>query len=319
MKNKKNIVLLAILLVLIVAAYFAFQKSKQKISIQVNEKEFTVSDTASITKIFISTKDGKNTLLERNGSEWLLNKKYKVRKELLDEILYTFNAIRIQKTVNANARNNVIKEIATQGIKVEIYIQDKLNKVFYIGGPTLDNIGTYFIMEGSEDPYVVHIPTFNGYLSSRFDLKETDIRSKMVFGSSSNSIKEIEITHFSNPNENLKLIDDVSVVNINGITEPDTATLNRIMNSFSNITLENFVDDKNNRLADSLSVITPTHEIKVTDMNAAFSNSIIIFENTDNVDRMFALLGTNKEVVTIQRGQFAPLLFKKSDFIRKKK
>jgi hypothetical protein len=319
MKNKKNIVLLAILLVLIVAAYFAFQKSKQKISIQVNEKEFTVSDTASITKIFISTKDGKNTLLERNGSEWLLNKKYKVRKELLDEILYTFNAIRIQKTVNANARNNVIKEIATQGIKVEIYIQDKLNKVFYIGGPTLDNIGTYFIMEGSEDPYVVHIPTFNGYLSSRFDLKETDIRSKMVFGSSSNSIKEIEITHFSNPNENLKLINDVSVVNINGITEPDTATLNRIMNSFSNITLENFVDDKNNRLADSLSVITPTHEIKVTDMNAAFSNSIIIFENTDNVDRMFALLGTNKEVVTIQRGQFAPLLFKKSDFIRKKK
>jgi hypothetical protein len=319
MKNKKLIVLIVIALILAVAAYFAFDKSQRKISIKVNETEFSVSDTASISKIFISTKDGKNTLLERKPNGWLLNKKYKVRKELLEEILYTLYSIRIQKTVNQNARNNIIKEIATQGIKVEVYIADNLNKVFYIGGPTLDNMGTHFIMEGSENPYVVHIPGFNGYLSTRFDLKETDMRSKVLFSSSANSIKEIEINHIANQNESFKLINDVSSITIEGIAEPDTAMVNRIMNSFENITIENYIVDKDSRIADSLSVISPTHEIKLTDMNKDFSNSVLLYSNTDNVDRMMALIGAEREVVTVQRGQFNHLMVKKSDFIRKKR
>jgi hypothetical protein len=37
------------------------------------------------------------------------------------------------------------------------------------------------MLEGAKEPYVVHIPGFNGYLSSRFHCRESDWRDKNIF------------------------------------------------------------------------------------------------------------------------------------------
>ena len=60
------------------------------------------------------------------------------------------------------AFNNVIKQIATSGTKVEIYQgKDKPSKTYYIGGATLDHQGTYMILETegvkSSVPFIMYI------------------------------------------------------------------------------------------------------------------------------------------------------------------
>ena len=67
--------------------------------------------------------------------------------------------------------NSVIKTLASEGVKVELYTQNKkLYKTFYIGGETADFLGTYMIMEGAKKAYVIHIPGFNGFLTPRFNI-----------------------------------------------------------------------------------------------------------------------------------------------------
>ena len=54
-------------------------------------------------------------------------------------------------------------------------------KTIYIGGETADQLGTYMMISGAKEPYIVHIPGFNGYLSSRFLCKKEAWRSKKIF------------------------------------------------------------------------------------------------------------------------------------------
>ena len=48
------------------------------------ERNFAVKDISRLQKIFIAQRDGETTLLEKKGSEWLYNGKYKARPNAMD-------------------------------------------------------------------------------------------------------------------------------------------------------------------------------------------------------------------------------------------
>ena len=64
----------------------------------------------------------------------------------------------------------MVKSLASEGIKVELYDRkgEKI-KAYYVGGATPDERGTYMIMENAEEPYVAHIPSWEGNLRFRFN------------------------------------------------------------------------------------------------------------------------------------------------------
>ena len=97
--------------------------------------------------------------MNRNEKNWVVNNKYEVRKDAINTILTTINQIRIQRPVSKNAFDNVIKNLATTGVKIEIYTnQETPNKTYTIGSSTSNHLGTYMFLSGSEIPFITHIP-----------------------------------------------------------------------------------------------------------------------------------------------------------------
>ena len=78
MKNNKTLLILFILLAGI-SIFFIYRTKYSTVKDEL--KNFSVSDTASITKIFLADKAGKSLTLSRgNDKVWVLNDKYSPRR-----------------------------------------------------------------------------------------------------------------------------------------------------------------------------------------------------------------------------------------------
>ena len=124
--HKKKFVFFVLLVVIIFYLY-----NDKKISSNINSNMFAVEDTSCISKIFLADRNGTSILLEKNKNNWILNKKYDVKKSSINFLLSTIKDIRVHKSVPINATNNIIKDIATNGIKVEIYSNKKINLIIH--------------------------------------------------------------------------------------------------------------------------------------------------------------------------------------------
>tara|TARA_B110000285_G_scaffold235415_2_gene316992 strand:- start:1498 stop:2535 length:1038 start_codon:yes stop_codon:yes gene_type:complete len=169
--------------------------------------DFAVKDTASVSRIFIADKDGGQALLERQQGEryWLLNGKHKARKDAVDLLLKTFKRVAVQRPVSEAEKDNVNRLLAGRAKKVEIYQGgDRPVKTWYIGTATQSHTGTYMVlgdgqMGVAEEPFVLHMEGFTGFLSTRFFTEEVDWRYTGMFDFPSSSLRMVEVVYHETP------------------------------------------------------------------------------------------------------------------------
>jgi hypothetical protein len=100
------------------------------------------------------------------------------------------------------AEANMIRNLSTTGVKVEIdNKKDEIMKTYYVGGSTKDSYGTYMIMEGAEEPFVVHDPNFRGMLRGKYLKGDDDWKDLKVFGE---TVEEIESASVEYPKQKNK-------------------------------------------------------------------------------------------------------------------
>ncbi|HRV51450.1 MAG: DUF4340 domain-containing protein [Bacteroidetes bacterium] len=202
--NQNRILLLVAVLLISVAGYFYFNSTSGTIKKEL--RDFAVKDTAAITKIFIADKKGNQATLERKSSAlWTINGKYPARQDAINTLLTTMKLIEVRSPVGKAALNNIIKELSATGTKVEIYEGDKKIKTYYVGGPTQDMLGTYMYLENSTVPFVIHIPGFNGYLSTRYFADATDWRSRVIFNYGEGQIQFVKVTNNDEPDNSFRI------------------------------------------------------------------------------------------------------------------
>jgi hypothetical protein len=196
MKNKKNLLLLVLALVLSGATFGYFQY-KRSTNLNGYDFEFAVKDTASVHKIFLADRQGRKVTLTRESvSEWKVNGTYRARKDAVDNLLNTIARVELMYRLPRNAVQNVVKDIASEGRKVEIY--DKNNKrlkSYYVGGSDADGYGTNMMMDGSNEPYVTHIPSFVGNLRVRYFTEVLDWRDRYLFRLSPEEIQAVSVDY----------------------------------------------------------------------------------------------------------------------------
>jgi len=192
MKNKYLYIILLILLA--ITSYYVVNNSNTTIKGEFSN--FAFADTASITKIFIVDKTGEQVILERNKGYWKVNNKYRVRVDAIDMLLKTIKDVEVKAPVSKAAMKTQIKHIAVKSVKVEIYAGgNKPAKVYYVGGATDDNQGTYMLIENSTKPYIVHVPGFFGYLSTRYFTEEKLWRQSWIFRSNYADIASVSLDY----------------------------------------------------------------------------------------------------------------------------
>jgi len=251
--------------IVLIGALIWFLSTDKKSTISV-ENNFAVIDTASVSKIFIADRNGTTITLNRSERNWVVNSKYGVRKDAIKTILTTINQIKIQRPVTKNAFDNVVKNLATTGIKIEIYTNQEIpNKTYTIGSSTKDHLGTYMLLAGSKAPFVVHIPSFNGFLSPRYGIQgnrisEKDWRSTNIFSLKSDDITRVIINHIQQPEKSFSLTtSSMTLLNNSGneVSFNQESAL-QLLNEFKLLNCESYNGNK-----ERIEFSTPMHELIV--------------------------------------------------------
>src|SRR6185295_9205473 len=167
-------------------------------------KDFAVEDTASITKIFIADKFGHASAVERVApGKWTVNGKYPAREEAINTLLLTMKNMEVRSPVAKAAYNTIMKELASRGRKVEIYQNGELSKTYYVGSATQDQLGTFMFLENSSVPFVLFIPGFDGYLTTRYILDEEEWKEHLILDLSIENIASVTSQDLEQPENSI--------------------------------------------------------------------------------------------------------------------
>jgi hypothetical protein len=197
--KKSSVIILAILISLAGLSIYIYKNKNKTSTIDKEASDFRYKDTGSIDKIFLADKEGKQVLVERTSEGWMLDGKFHVRPDVIDLLLYTIRMVEVKSPVSKNGKNSVIKIMSAKSTKIEIYSKGKKVKQYFVGHPTQDHTGTYMILtnletgENYEEPFITHIPGFDGFLSTRYNTEEIDWRDRLIINFRPPQIKQIKL------------------------------------------------------------------------------------------------------------------------------
>jgi hypothetical protein len=333
---KKNKIILVILLILVIAAAALVLTNKTS-TLRTSESAFAIKDTASVTKIFIADKNNNEILLVKDTSgSWLVNGS-KAMPAKVTSFLKTLMDLEVRNPVPLIARNNVITRMAAIAKKVEIcqvqpminlfnviklFPREKLVKTYYVGDVTQDNQGTFMLMEGAEEPYVVHIPGFRGFIAARYSALEYEWRDYTVFHAGIGEIRSVKVEFPAEPQQSyvLEVGEDRSVTlaglfDRQPVQDYDTIRVLNFMTAFQDIRYESLLNDQIDRsVIDSVSATIPRIIITLTTRNNFISTIKIFYKKgfgalyqadgaalePFDLDRAYALVNEDKDFVLIQ-------------------
>lgn len=325
----------------LVAVILVLNNSKGTLRSEVGN--FAIDDTASVTKIYMADMQGNEVLLrEEQPGSWSLNDTIKARKEGVELLLTTMSRLAVKAPVSKATYNTVISRLASSSVKVEIYQivprinlfnlvkffpREKLTKVYYVGTATPDNMGSFMLMEGSDTPFVVYLPGFKGYVSARFTAFTSDWRDHTIFGKKPAQISSIQVEFPQTPKESFRIDKygdyDVKLTQLSTgkvFDGFDTTRVIDFINAYRNIRFEESFQQVTQHYKDSITSQAPINIIQLIDNNGNTQKvitfrraNIVMQEDLDgnllpyDVNRLYALLPKNKELLLVQYFVFDPI------------
>lgn len=349
-KMKKNRIFLLIVLFLAVLATVLFLTQADK-TFNSSQSDFSVKDTASVSKIFMSDKNNNMVTLSREpDGRWMVNDNYLASKFNLDMLLQTLHNLAVKEPVPLAAHNNVIRELAVNAVKVEIYQEvyridlvntirlfphEKLTKVFYVGGATQSNRGSYMLMENSSTPFVIFMPGFRGFVSPRFTPMVNAWRDYTIFKKELSQIASVQVEIPIKDNESYMITNNpdhtvslYSYPDMQSVPGFDTLAALNFLTGFRNLNFEAILSDLDAAKKDSILASTPFTIITLTD-SAGIRKTIKTFfkegyrdvdlnghEIRYDLDRFYALVNDGEDFVLAQYFAFDRVLRPRSFFTK---
>ncbi|MCW5923725.1 MAG: DUF4340 domain-containing protein [Saprospiraceae bacterium] len=318
---KRTLLLTALFVLLGVGAWVALNKKSQTGSRNAWDMQFAVPNTGDIHKIFLADRKGRTALLERNGDHWTYNGKARARPSAISTLLETIAKVNVMYVPTKASEKTMVKSLAGEGIKVEIYNKaGKLLKSYYVGGVTSNELGTYMMMEGSDQPYVTHIPSFVGQLRVRYLLGDDDWMDRTIFSEKPADIQAISVEYPQQRSESFLLEKtDEATYTVKPFFSATPANKNPLRKgvpeayllAFENKGAEGY--ETNNPLRDSVTALVPFAIVTVKKTDG--EEKQVRFwpvevqqtpEGMPYVHRYFAEVNQNSFLL-IQEGVFAPV------------
>ncbi|MEE2931529.1 MAG: DUF4340 domain-containing protein [Bacteroidota bacterium] len=282
------------------------------------KQDFSIKEMEHINKIVLSDKKGNQIKLNKEKKTWYINDNYQVRDDAIKTLLNTIDKIQLKRTVPQSKLNSVIKNLATQGVKIDIYTNNKNpEKTYIIGGNTADHLGTYMILEDSKEPVIMHIPGFHGFLSPRYGIQANQLnlntwRDTKIFAIDADDIKNISIYHFKHPEKSFIVsTSPYTLKDSNNNTVPsNNKNIIRFLNCFSRLNCQSFskLEKSNEKDMSPLYQLIINHNTK-TDTLLMYSREVELdtLSQKPNLETMYATLNDG-EFMIIQSYVFNKVL-----------
>lgn len=319
-KKQQNIIIISVIVLLSLLLFWLMKSEKN----QAEAYNFAVADTSSISKIFIADMTGNSISLDRIDNVWQINNTYKVQNRTMKVILRTIKDISVQRPVAESAYNKVIADLATNGVKVELYQnnEQKPAKTYTIGSNTADHLGTYMLLEDAEQPYIMHIPGFNGVLGPRYGLQghivnSTIWRDKNIFNLKVEQISSLTVINEKGIDSSFTIKNNSGILSLFDNNNQELSArkegLFTYLNNYKNINCESYKDEN---IREKLIASNKLYSLIISHQNG--TDTLKVYQMRDKskirpqeqnytVERMYATLNDG-DVMLIQNYVFNKLL-----------
>ncbi|MCX6267914.1 MAG: hypothetical protein NTW16_11235 [Bacteroidetes bacterium] len=349
MKKNRTIFIVFILLAAIALTLWLTQSTT---TFKRSMSDFKLNDSSNVTRIFIADKNNNTVTLVRKAPDaWVVNEKYPAQKQSVDLLLKTMVELEVGQPVGNAAHNNIVKELAVNAVKVEIYQQvyridlfgiirwfrhEKLTKVYYVGGATQSNQGCFMLMQNSSQPFIVFLPGFRGFVSPRYSPIEKYWRDYNVFKTAIPEIAKVRVEIPETPDYSYEVRNNghnkfslVSLSDNREMVNYDTLKLLNFLSGFRNLNYEALLNDMDKSRKDSILKSQPFIIITLTD-TAGVSKKITTYHKqgpdgqTDpngtplpyDLDRLYASVNDGRDFTIIQYFAFDKVLRPRPFFMK---
>lgn len=338
---KRTLFVLAMLLVLAVILIPIIDRNF-KSSLRPELKNFAVEEPGEVTRIFMATKANNNAHLELEKNEkgvWMVDDSFPAEEAKVHMLIFEYLArLQPRNPVPQAGLEGVLRSMSANAIKVEIYKDNHLDKVIYVGSNTADELATHMLLENSSMPFAVEIPGFNGYPGAIFNMNPKKWKSTNIFQTDILELSTIKLEYADKPEASFIIKKEDRSLNLEPLKEGveakgelDEILLKQYTATFESLTYEGIFENMAAELADTVIKISkPFVRITVTRLDGG-SHTLALYKKPvtedspqmDNygnevdydVDRYYGVLdGNTRDILSIQSFVFNNVLKRYSDF-----
>lgn len=311
MKKKRNIIILTATCALGIVALLLFVLLGHRSTLD----DFAVKNPETITRIFMADNRGHRVLLTHDlentsDSAWMVDEKYYASAPMIDMLVSTLSGMRIREKVNKAAMPNVVKDLSTNNVKVEVYQKvyginwfkgrlqlfphDKKTVTYYVGHETRDMMGSYILRDGDKEPYVIYKPGLRGIVNTRFIADPIPWRSHRITNLDVKNIDRVQLDITAAPDQSYAVVregDGFYLECGNPLVRADhfdTARVAQMLSSFANLNFDEYAMAVPKVEIDSVFSKTPKTVISVTDRDGKRREikTYVKYTNPDDIKTM---------------------------------
>ncbi len=321
MKNKNLLLILAALALAAGAAYVWYARGKKASGPAMNQV-FAVADTARIDSIILTSRMKGRHTAARRADGWVLDGGEQIAPAIVQQLLMTIGEIKVKRPCTRAEREIVIKQMATENTRVDVYRQGEHAITYFISNASTDEgQGSYGLLEGSEEPVVLHVANWQGFVGARFVVDGLNWRNKRLFASTPAALERVQIAFPARPADDVELVLNGRNFSMTGVERMDTSRVVALAMAFNAIFIEDYFD--NVRIRDSLKQALPYAIVTVKDKSPARSHELRLYQppltgrlTLDSLDRMPGLVADKNWYVTLQPQNYLQLLRPRSFYAK---
>ncbi len=206
-----------------IAAAFALWKNLNQTG-NYDPNMFALKNPEQIDAFRFTPNDPKNEPLyfqKKNNTWFVFNQKdtFPADSQNIQMLLnWAMRKLKVQRPVSGETVKNLSRKMALSAVKASFSIKGKEIHSIFIGSSTQDNMATYMYKSDFDQPCIVEIPGFQGYLTPYFN---TDIhiwRSLQLIQFEPSEIKNLRVTWHKNPSQSFQINQEnnqLNLVNLN--------------------------------------------------------------------------------------------------------
>ena len=289
MKKQNKYFIVALLLTILAVVAIVYKKGgfQKSLDYEKLSTAFAVQNTDAITRIFIANMFGNKVLLSSTEEGWIVDQQKPADMSKINDMLAILNAIQVAQPVAKPAQQSTIQRLSVNAIKVEIFameplfsifghpffIKERLIKTYFFGDATPTNLGSYALLEGMDEPYIIYKPGFRGYITPTFSPTPVDWYSPQIFGTKLTQIQKASFIDIENPTNSFYVeksgARSFSLFDFqkNLVINYDTTLLINMLSEFRERNYERMLSDISQSEKDSILQLGYYKEISVTDVD----------------------------------------------------
>jgi hypothetical protein len=285
-KSNKYVWLIAVILAVATIAVVQYNRKAGEKQLETADRGFTVNSMNDVNKIVIRHVKLQPLIFTRGENNWLVNGTYDVDPGVFVNIEKVLTGMQMLYIPARNATTTILESLKSNGIQVDIYNNEDDRepvKMFFVGTDTQKGDGTYMILGGSSQPYVMHLPGLAGGLRSRFEQPAINFRDKFIINNVHGSITSLTMEYPGDYRSSFKISENKGAWKIQSlVTENSNTSL------FPN---QNMIASYVSRFEKLGAEMFITDELTKKEIRKNLPAAILTIQNTEDVKKVYRFYG----------------------------